>query len=72
MRSLESSTFDLHKDESEHEHEHTSTSADDLLKLLGMLEDTETWTRFDTRAKNLSHHVSLGTVVGECSGTSHD
>ena len=29
----------------------TSTSEDDLLKLLGMPEDTQTWTRFDKRAK---------------------
>ena len=29
----------------------TSTSEDDLLKLLGIPEDTQTWTRFDKRAK---------------------
>ena len=31
-----------------------------------MLDDTESWTLFDKRAENLSHHVILGTVVGEC------
>ena len=48
---LESSAFHLHEEESEHEPKHTSTSEDDLLKLLGLPEDTQTWTRFDRRAK---------------------
>ena len=49
--SFESSIFDLHDEKSEHEHGHTSTSEDDLLKLLNLPEWTETWTRFDKRAK---------------------
>ena len=49
--SFESSTFHLREEESEQEHKHASTSEDDLLKLLGMPEDTQTWTRFDKRAK---------------------
>ena len=49
-RSLESSTFHPHQEESEHEHEHTITSGD-LLKVLGVREDTRTWTPFDRRAE---------------------
>ena len=58
--SFESSTFHLREEESEHEHEHTSTSEDDLLKLLGMPEDTQTWTRFDKRAKTHRSTLSSG------------
>ena len=49
--SLESCTCHLRVEESEYEHEHTSTSEDDLLELLGMLDDTRTWTSFDKAAK---------------------
>ena len=49
-RSLESPTV-LLREESEHEHEHTSTSGDELLKLSGIPEDTQTWTRFDKKVK---------------------
>ena len=58
------STVHLRGEESEHEHEHTSKSEDDLLKLLGMPNDKQTWTRFDKRATNLSHHEILGSFVG--------
>ena len=51
-RALEPSTFHLHED-LEHEHEHTSTCEDDLLKLLGMSEDTQSGTRFDSSATGL-------------------
>ena len=43
--------FHLHE-ESEHEHKHTSTNEDDLLKLLSLPEDTQTWTRFEKRVRN--------------------
>ena len=49
--SFESSIFHLHDEELEHERGHTSTSEDDLLKLLNLPEHTQTWTRFDKRAK---------------------
>ena len=70
--SFQSSIFHLHDEESEHEHEHTSTSEDDLFKLLDLPEHTQTWTPFDTKAKTLSHHVILGTIVGECCCATHD
>ena len=69
--SFESSTFHLHDEKSEHEHGHASTSEDDLLKLLNLPDCTQTWTRFDKRAKNLSHHVILGTLVEECCCADH-
>ena len=49
--SFESSILHLHDEKSEHEHGHTSTREDDLLKLLNLPECTQTWTRFDKRAK---------------------
>ena len=49
--SFESSIFHLHDVKSKHEHGDTSTSEDDLLKLLNLPECTQTWTRFDKRAK---------------------
>ena len=58
--SFESSTVHLREEESEHEHNHTSTSEDDLLKLLGMPEDTQTWTHFDKRAKTYRTTSSSG------------
>ena len=58
--SLESSIFHLHDEKSEHEHKHISTSEDDLLKLFGMLEDIETWSRFDKRAKTYRTTSSSG------------
>ena len=61
-RLFESSMFHLHEEESEHEHKHTSTSEDDLLKLMGLPGDTQTWTRFDKKSENLSHHVILGSI----------
>ena len=53
--------FHLRDEESEHEHGHTSTSENDLLKLLNRQE-----------SENLSHHVILGTIVGECCCANHD
>ena len=47
---------------SEHEHGHTSTSEDDLLKLLKLLEHTQTWTRVDKRAKSYRTTSSLGSL----------
>ena len=58
--SFESSIFHLHDKKSEHEHGHTSTSEDDLLKLLNLLECTQTWTRFDKRAKTYRTPSSSG------------
>ena len=58
--SFESSIFHLHDEESEHEHKHTSTSEDDLLKLLSLPEDTQTWTRFDKRATTYGIPSSSG------------
>ena len=58
--SLESSTFHLREEESGHEHEHTSTSEDDLLKLLGMPGDTQTWTRVDERSQTYRTMSSSG------------
>ena len=58
--SFESSIFHLHDEKSEHEHGHTSTSEDDLLKLLNLLECTQTWTRFDKRAKTYRTTSSSG------------
>ena len=58
--SFESFIFHLHDEESEHEHKHTSTSEGDLLKLLSLLEDTQTWTRFDKRAKTYRTTPSSG------------
>ena len=48
-----------------HDHEHKSTSEDDWLQLLGMLEDTLTWTQLDKRGITCRTPVILGTVVGE-------
>ena len=53
-RSFESSKFHFDDEESEHEHRHTSTSEDDLLKLLNLPDHTQTWTRFDKRAKPIA------------------
>ena len=58
--SFESSIFHLHDEKSEHEHGHTSTSEDDLLKLLNLPECTQTWTRFDKRAKTYRTTSSSG------------
>ena len=58
--SFESSIFHLHDEKSEHEHGHTSTSWDDLLKLLNLPECTQTWTRFDKRAKTCRTTSSSG------------
>ena len=58
--SFESTTFNLREGESAHEHKHTSTSDDDLLKLLSLPEDTQTWTRFDKRAKTYRTTSSSG------------
>ena len=58
--SFESSIFHLHDEKSEHEHRHTSTSEDDLLKLLNLPECTQTWTRFDKRAKTYRTTSSSG------------
>ena len=58
--SFESSIFHLHDDKSEHEHGHTSTSEDDLLKLLNLPERTQTWNRFDKRAKTYRTTSSSG------------
>ena len=41
-------------------HGHTSTSEDDLLKLLNLPECTQTWTRFDKRAKTYRTTSSSG------------
>ena len=61
-QSFESSTFHLREEESEHEHNHTSTSEDDLLELLGTPDDTRTW----TQNENLSDHLILVTILGDC------
>ena len=58
--SFESSIFHLHDEKSEHEHGHTSTSEDDLLKLLNLSQCTQTWTRFDQRAKTYRTTSSSG------------
>ena len=58
--SFDSSIFHLREEESEHEHKHTSTSDDDLLKLLGMPEDTQPWTRFDKGPKTYRTTSSSG------------
>ena len=58
--SFESSIFHLHDEKSEHEHGHTSTREDDLLKLLNLPECTQTWTRFDKRAKTYRTTSSSG------------
>ena len=50
----------LHMSKSEQEHGHTSTSEDDLLKLLNLPERTQTWTRFDKRAKTYRTTSSSG------------
>ena len=63
--SFESSILHLREEESEHEHKHTSTSEDDLLKLLSMPEDTQTWTRFDKEEKTDRTTSSSG-PLGEC------
>ena len=52
--------FNLHDEKSEHEHGHTSKSEDDLLKLLNLPECTQTWTRFDKRAKTYRTTSSSG------------
>ena len=49
-----------HDEKSEHEHGHTSTSEDGLLKLLNLPECTQTWTRFDKRAKTYRTTSSSG------------
>ena len=49
-------------EKSEHEHGHTSTSEDVLLKLLNLPECTQTWTRFDKRAKTCRTTSSSGTL----------
>ena len=48
------------KRKSEHEHKHTSTSEDDLSNSSGMPEDTQTWSRFDKRAKTYRTTSSSG------------
>ena len=58
--SSESSILHLHDEKSEHEHKHTSASEDDLLKLLSLAECTQTWTRFDKRAKTYRTTSSSG------------
>ena len=58
--SFESSIFHLHDEKSDHEHGHTSTGEDDLLKLLNLPECTQTWTRFDKRAKTYRTTSSSG------------
>ena len=58
--SLGSSTFHLREGESDHEHKRTSMGEDDLLTLLGMPEDTQSWTRFDKRAKTYRTTSSSG------------
>ena len=58
--SYESSVFRVHEEELEHEHTHTSTSEDDLLKLLSLPEDTQTWARFDKRATTYRTTSSSG------------
>ena len=57
---------------SEHEHKHTSTSEDEWLKLLGLLGDTQNLDSLRQESENLSHHVILVTIVGECCCVSHD
>ena len=37
--------------QSGYDHDHTSKNEDDLLKLLNLPESTQTWTRFDKRAR---------------------
>ena len=64
--SIESSMFHLHEEKSEHEHGHTSTSEDDLLKLLNLPECTQTWTRFDKRAKTCRTTSSSGPLWENC------
>ena len=57
---LETSTFLLDPD-----HEHTSTSEDDLLKLSGMLEDTQTWNIYratSSSAPSLDNVMSRTTI----------
>ena len=58
--SFDSSIFHLHDEKSEHEHGHTSTSEDDSLKLLNLPEGTQTWTRFEKRAKTYRTSSSSG------------
>ena len=58
--SFESSIFHVHDEKSEHEHGHTSANEDDLLKLLNLPECTQTWTRFDKRAKTYCTTSSSG------------
>ena len=58
--SFESHIFHLHDEKSEHEHGHTSTNEDNLLKLLNLPECTQTWTRFDKRAKTYRTTSSSG------------
>ena len=52
--------FHLHDEKSEHEHRHTSTREDDFLKLSNLPECTQTWTRFDKRAKTYRTTSSSG------------
>ena len=58
--SFKSSIFHLRDEKSEHEHGHTCTSEDDLLILLNLPERTQTWTRFDKRAKTYRTTSSSG------------
>ena len=58
--SFESSIFHLHDEKSEHEHGHTFSSENDLLKLFNLPECTQTWTRFDKRAKTYRTTSSSG------------
>ena len=57
---IQSSILHTREVGSEHEHEHTSTSEDDLLKLLGVTGDTQTWARFDKKATTSRSTSSSG------------
>ena len=50
----------------------TSTIEDDLLKLLGVPEDAQTWTRFDTRAKTYRTTSSSGPLWENVIARNHD
>ena len=69
---IQSSILHTREVGSEHEHEHTSTSEDDLLKLLGVTGDTQTWGSFRQESDNFSQHVILGTILEQRHGTTHD
>ena len=49
---------------------HPTVMAALLLKLLGVPDDTQTWP-LRQESENLSHHLILGTFVGECYDTDH-